>query len=55
MNNSHQNSDNFIKLNSPTISEQPDYLFNINALKFSGELNCAVELIDKNIQLGRSA
>ena len=52
--NSHQNSDNFVKLNLPTISEQPDYLFNLNELRFSGELNCAVELIDKNILLGRS-
>ena len=45
--------DEFVKLNQPNASEQPDYLFENDALKFPNNLNCAAELIDKNIDAGR--
>ena len=53
MDNFNHNIDEFVKLNQPGISEQPEYLFENDALKFPRNLNCAAELIDKNICEGR--
>lgn len=49
MDNFNHHIDEFVKLNQPSISEQPEYLFENDALKFPKILNCATELIDKNI------
>ena len=46
-------TDEFVKLNQPCDSEQPEYLFENDALKFAENLNCVAELIDKNINAGR--
>jgi 2-aminobenzoate-CoA ligase len=53
MDNPYQHSDDFVKLNLPDISEQPEYLFNEDELQFDKDINCATELMDKNISDGR--
>jgi len=53
MDNCNHHTDEFVKLNQPDVSKQPEYLFKNDALQFSTKLNCASDLIDKNIRAGR--
>jgi len=53
MDNCKHHTDEFVKLNLPEGSEQPEYLFKTDALQFPVQLNCAAELLDKNIREGR--
>lgn len=53
MDTRNHHTDEFVKLNLPDDTEQPEYLFKNNDLHFPPQLNCATELIDKNIFDGR--
>ncbi len=45
--------DTFARDNLPPPAEQPQYLFELPALQFPAQLNCATELLDKPVQQGR--
>ena len=46
-------TDTFARDNLPPAAQQPDYLFNLPALQFPVQLNCADELLDRPVREGR--
>jgi 2-aminobenzoate-CoA ligase len=45
--------DTFARDNLPSVQEQPHYLFELPALQFPAQLNCATELLDTHVAQGR--
>ena len=48
-------TDTFARDNLPPAAQQPDYLFDLPALQFPAQLNCADELLDRPVREGRGA
>jgi 2-aminobenzoate-CoA ligase len=46
-------TDTFARDNLPPSAQQPDYLFDLPALQFPTQLNCADELLDRPVREGR--
>ena len=46
-------TDTFARDNLPPAAQQPDYLFDLPALQFPAQLNCADELLDRPVREGR--
>ena len=44
--------DTFARDNLPPRDRRPDFLFDRPELQYPARLNCAVELLDKNVQAG---
>ena len=44
--------DSFARDHLPPLSEQPEFLFELPALQFPAQLNCATELLDRAIERG---
>ena len=47
--------DTFAARHLPTPGQQPEYLFELPALRFPPQLNCATELLDRHVAEGRGA
>ena len=45
--------DTFARDRLPALEAQPDYLFDLPALRFSERMNCATELLDRHVIEGR--
>lgn len=45
--------DTFAERHLPPVDQQPDYLFELPALQFPAQLNCATELLDRHVIEGR--
>jgi 2-aminobenzoate-CoA ligase len=45
--------DTFARDNLPPAQEQPHYIFELPALQFPAQLNCATELLDTHVAQGR--
>ena len=45
--------DTFARDNLPPADQQPEFLFDLPALRFPEHLNCATELLDKHVAAGR--
>ncbi len=48
-------TDTFARDHLPPATQQPDYLFDLPALQFPAQLNCADELLDRPVREGRGA
>ena len=44
--------DTFVSDGLPSEEDQPDYTFSLDSLRFPEKLNCAVELLDKQVERG---
>jgi 2-aminobenzoate-CoA ligase len=45
--------DTFARDNLPPVAQQPDFLFDLPELQFPAQLNCANELLDRHVRVGR--